>query len=118
MFSRFVFVVVCLVLVAQPVHAEPQSAFSVMVFDRVSGEPVAGMSVIGAPDDDALALVALQTDSDGMADFGQLSPGNWRFSTCGQTVVYGSADGDTAATWLVACSRLWLPVVGRWGAEG
>lgn len=99
-------------LLSAPVVANASvSAFSVLVFDASTGAGIPGVVVTGTPADGSLALAALQTDDAGIANFGQLAPGDWRFEACGQSLVYGSADSNTAGLWMVPCSRLWLPVV-------
>jgi len=101
--------IIAIIIVA---HAAPQSSFSAQVVDAATGGGVLGAVVTATPADGALALIALQTDAEGMAQFGELATGDWLITACGQTIVYAStADGDTAAIWLVQCNRLWLPVI-------
>ena len=85
------------------------SAFSVNVFDARSGNAIVRMTVGGVLENSS-ETVTQQTDVNGMAHF-NLAPGNWRFTACHQSILFGSSDGHTASTWLVACNQLWLPLV-------
>lgn len=94
-----------------PAHADQTSAFAVQVTDP-QGRPLAGIPVTLRSTTDR-ALLALQTNANGIATFDNLPAGEWQADACGQSLVYGSTDGNTGGLWLVTCARLWLPVAIR-----
>jgi hypothetical protein len=100
--------IVIALIIPSPAVAATQSALSVEI--RLANAPLAGEMVTATQDN---ALIAIATDATGMAQFGDLAPGDWTISACGQSMTFGSSSGNTAATWMVDCNRLWLPLLVR-----
>lgn len=105
------FVIVAILISTLSAYSAPASAFSVKVFDARTGTDIANIPVTGVHED-GIQTVNQWTNSNGIANF-SLSPGNWRFTTCHQNIIYGSTGGNTASTWLVACYQLFIPLVAK-----
>lgn len=103
-----ILIAIIALIVPSPSHAATQSALSVEV--HLANAPLAGEMVTAGQDN---ALIAIATDATGMAQFGDLAPGDWLISACGQEMMFGSSSGNTAATWRIDCRRLWLPMLVR-----
>ena len=103
-----ILIAIIALIIPLPAVAATQSALSVEV--HLTHGPLAGEVVTATQGN---ALIAIATDATGMARFGDLAPGDWLISACGQEMSFGSSGGNTAATWMVDCNRLWLPVLAR-----
>lgn len=97
---------------AMPAQASPASYVSVFISDA-AGHPIAGETVTALPLDDRAAIVAITTDTRGMADLGDLRDGDWMVTACGQQFDVNSTDGPTGGLIAATCHRVLLPTVSR-----